>query len=173
MGKYLRGILIFIFFYVFVGPVISNFLADLVAVVGAGNGSWAGMVGGFVGALLGLLLAIRRIKTDIPWKMTPSKIALMIGCFHFVLQEFWLTLMFALGENSHGGGPAESASATHILTVMDDIIRFPSLFFRQEHWTLLLSSTFWVIVSYCVLVLINGMKARKTRRAADTNKNAK
>jgi hypothetical protein len=167
MSKYLRAILIFFFFYVFVGQVVSNFLADLAATVGIENGGWAGMVGGFMGALLGLILAMRRVKTNISWRMTPLRIALIIGCFHFALQQFWLTLLFALGETSHGA----PASTTHMLTVIDDIIRFPSLFLRLEDWTLLLSSTFWVLVSYCVFVLINRMRVRKSRMAADSSKN--
>ncbi len=167
MSKYLRVILIFFFFYAFVGQVISNFLADLAATVGIENGVWVGTVGALIGALLGLILAIRRIKTNIPWKMTPLKIALMIGCFQFALQQIWLTLLFALGETSHGG----PASASRMLTVIDDIIRFPSVFLRLKHWTLLLSSTFWVLVSYCVFVLINRMRVTKSRTAADSNNN--
>ncbi len=171
MNKYLRGVLIFFFFYAFVGQVISNFLADLAATVGIGTGIWVGMAGGLAGALLGLFLALRRIKTNTPWRMTPLKIALMIGCFHFALQQFWLILLFALGETSHRA--PVSASATHMLTVVDDIIRFPFPFLRLEHWSLLLSSTFWAIVSYCVFVLIDRLRATKSRTEADSNKNVK
>ncbi len=155
--------LVFLFFYLFVGPVLADLLANLALTIGARNLVWIGTWGGPMGALVGMVPAVRSIRTDIPWRMTPLRLAFMIGCFHFALQRFWLILLLVLGESYHSTGASESVLSTKTLTIVDDLLRFPSVLLRQGQWAALLSSTFWALLCLGVLILMRKIEGSRKR----------
>jgi hypothetical protein len=159
-SRYLRGFLIFLFFWYFVGPVIGGIIHLSAGIVGitdfhSGPGTWANSAGSLIGAAIGLFFAVRRIRTNTPWKMTAYRRALMFACFYFVFQELWIVFLFGIGELL---SPAKALKT--ILVALNYVIRFPSAFFSQGYWTLFIDSLCWAAGFYLVLKIIE-----KKRRA--------
>jgi hypothetical protein len=157
-NKYLRGFLIFLFFWYFAGPVIGGIIHLSAGIIGIGDfhsgpGTSANLAGSFIGAAIGLFFAVKRIRTNRPWKMTAYRRALMFACFYFVFQELWIVFLFAIGELS-----SPSKALTAILTALNYVIRFPSAIFGEGYWTLFLDSVCWAAGFYFVLKITEKKK---------------
>jgi hypothetical protein len=158
-NRYSRGILIFLFFWYIVGPVISGLIHSVAGIVGITNfyrgpEPWMNTAGSLTGAVVGVFFAVKRIKSNIPWKMTAYRRALLFGCFYFVFQQIWLVFLFGIGDL---GSP--SKILTSLLTALDYVIRFPSAIFIEGYWTLLVNSAVWAAGFSLILKMLEKKKS--------------
>jgi hypothetical protein len=156
-NKYSRGILIFLFFWYIVGPVIDgliNFIAGIIGTDVYSIGPWINLAGSLIGIALGIFFAIKRIRTNVPWKMTAYSKALMFGCFYFVFQQTWMIILFGVGELL-----SPSKALTSILPSLTYVIRFPSAFLGEGYWAPLMDSVIWATGFYLILKIIEKKKS--------------
>jgi hypothetical protein len=153
-NRYSRGILIFLFFWYIVGPVIGGIIHLTAGIIGItdfhkGPEPWTYTAGSLIGIAAGVFFAVKRIRTNIPWKMTAYRRALLFACFYFVFQELWIVFLFGVGDIL-----SPSKALKTILVALNHVIRFPSAIFGEGYWTLFLNSVCWAAGFYFVLKVI-------------------
>jgi hypothetical protein len=158
-NRYSRGILIFLFFWYIVGPVIGGIIHLSAGIIGLADfhkapEAWANSAGSLIGAAVGVFFAVKRIRTNIPWKMTAYRRALMFACFYFVFQELWIIFLFGMGDLL-----SPSQALKTIFTALNYVIRFPSAIFAEGYWTLFLDSLCWAAGFYFALKIIEKKKS--------------
>ncbi len=173
MHKYLKALLIFIFYWWIVGPVINGIVYLATWAIGIKDISrypdtWIGWVGALIAIALGGFFAVKRIRTNTHWRMTPLRKAIMFGCFYYSVQHAWEILIFGLGDMGH-----LPEGSSNIVTALDHLILFPSIFSEERfqkgldiskglaihHVNAYLNSAFWSSVFYMIQKIIKKIRA--------------
>jgi hypothetical protein len=161
-NKYFRAFLIFLFFFWFIDGLVDGFWYLVAQLFDIGNlqefNRWIYIASSLIVIALGIYFAVKRIRTDTPWKMTPFHKALVFGIIYYTIQLWWLVFSFAF----HFGNTVPK-TFLYIYSTASYVVRFPGIFLPLPlgQFGIFLNCIFWGTVFYYSFLTIEKIKSRK------------